>query len=76
MSLRKLLLLCVSLCLPLSANAADDMGPTLKRISESGRINLGYRDPESIDPQEYADREDEGVLLVPKAGEQLFRLAD
>ena len=40
------------------------------------RINLGYRDPDSIEPQEFADREDEGVLLVPKAGEQLFRLVD
>jgi lactate racemase len=39
------------------------------------RINLGYRDPESIDVEEYADREEEGILLVRKAGEQLYRLA-
>ena len=38
------------------------------------RINLGYRDPASIDPAAYANREDEGVLLVPKAGERLFHL--
>lgn len=38
------------------------------------RINLGYRDPESIRLQDYANREGEGVLLVPKAGEMLFRL--
>jgi lactate racemase len=38
------------------------------------RINLGYRDPESIDVESYADREDDGVLLVRKAGEQLYRL--
>jgi len=38
------------------------------------QINLGYRDPATIDPQDYADREDEGVLLVPKAGERLFHL--
>lgn len=38
------------------------------------KINLGYRDPRSINPQDYANREDEGVLLVPKAGEMLFHL--
>ncbi len=37
-------------------------------------INLGYRDPASIRIEDYANREDEGVLLVPKAGERLFRL--
>ena len=40
------------------------------------RINLGYRDPASIDIESYANREDEGVLLVKKAGEQLYRLSD
>ena len=38
------------------------------------RINLGYRDPASIDVESFADREDEGVLLVRKAGEHLYRL--
>ena len=38
------------------------------------QLNLGYRDPKSIRPQDYADREDQGILLVPKAGEMLFRL--
>ena len=38
------------------------------------RINLGYRDPASIRPADFAGREAEGVLLVPKAGEMLFRL--
>ncbi|MFB3881707.1 MAG: lactate racemase domain-containing protein [Armatimonadota bacterium] len=38
------------------------------------RINLGYMDPATIHPQDYADREDEGVLYVPKAGEILYRL--
>lgn len=40
------------------------------------RINLGYRDPASIDVESFADREDEGVLLVRKAGEHLYRLRD
>ena len=38
------------------------------------QINLGYRDPRSIDPATFANREAEGVLLVPKAGEMLFHL--
>lgn len=38
------------------------------------RINLGYRDPATIDPTEWAGREDEGILLVPHAGEKLYRL--
>lgn len=37
-------------------------------------INLGYRDPRSIDPDAFANREHEGVLCVPKAGEMLFHL--
>jgi lactate racemase len=38
------------------------------------RLNLGYLDPETIDPAEWQNREDEGILLVPKAGEMLYRL--
>lgn len=38
------------------------------------RISLGYRDPASIDVESFANREDEGVLLVRKAGEMLYRL--
>lgn len=37
-------------------------------------INLGYRDPASIDVESFADREDEGILLVRKAGEMLYHL--
>ena len=40
------------------------------------KINLGYRDPDSINPEEWAGREDEGYLFVPKAGEMLYRLKD
>jgi len=36
-------------------------------------VNLGYRDPASINPDDYANREDEGILLVPHAGETLYR---
>lgn len=38
------------------------------------QINLGYRDPASINPADFADREDEGILYVPKAGERLYHL--
>ena len=38
------------------------------------RINMGYRDPTTIRMEDYANREEEGVLLVPKAGEMLFQL--
>jgi len=38
------------------------------------RVNLGYLDPGSIDVEEWAGREDEGVLVVPKAGEMLYRV--
>jgi len=40
------------------------------------RINLGYRDPASIRLEDYMNREDEGVLYVPAAGEMLYRLMD
>jgi len=38
------------------------------------RINLGYRDPKTIDPAQWEGRENEGRLLVRNAGEMLFRL--
>ncbi len=37
-------------------------------------INLGYCDPESINPEEWKDHEDEGILYVPHAGEILYLL--
>ena len=43
-----------------------------KEICE--KINMGYRDPASINPANYADREEEGILHVPKAGEMLYQL--
>ncbi|RYG62287.1 DUF2088 domain-containing protein [bacterium] len=40
------------------------------------KINLGYRDPATIDFADFKDREDEGILFVEKAGEYLYRLED
>jgi lactate racemase len=37
-------------------------------------VNLGYLDPEAIDLADWRGREAEGVLVVPKAGEMLYRL--
>src|SRR5262249_2135054 len=48
---------------------ASQIGPEV-----CARVNLGYRDPSSIQLKEFANRETEGILLVPKAGEMLFRL--
>jgi nickel-dependent lactate racemase len=42
--------------------------------AECRALNLGYRDPKSIDVESFANREDDGVLLVRKAGEYLYRL--
>src|SRR5689334_10361718 len=38
------------------------------------RLNLGYLDPDTINLDEWREREAEGVLLVEKAGEMLYRL--
>ncbi|MBN2304451.1 MAG: DUF2088 domain-containing protein [Anaerolineae bacterium] len=37
-------------------------------------INLGYMDPASIHVEDWLNREDEGILYVPKAGEYLYRV--
>ncbi len=40
------------------------------------KINLGYMDPASIDIDAFRNREEEGILYVPKAGEILYRLKE
>jgi lactate racemase len=37
-------------------------------------VNLGYRDPATIDPSAWLARQDEDLLVVPHAGEVLYRL--
>jgi len=46
------------------------------KVSEEdcARLNLGYLDPAKVNVDEWKDREGEGVLYVPKAGEILYRL--
>ncbi len=41
---------------------------------DCGRLNLGYLDPALVRPDEWKNREDEGILYVPDAGEILYRL--
>jgi nickel-dependent lactate racemase len=38
------------------------------------KVNLGYLDPDTVDLAEWQGREDEGILVVPKAGEMLYRI--
>ncbi len=40
------------------------------------RINLGYLDPATVKVEEWQGREDEGILVVPRAGEMLYRLKE
>jgi hypothetical protein len=37
------------------------------------QVNLGYADWRTINPEEWANRKDEGILLVRHAGEMLYR---
>ena len=48
------------------------------RMSEEycKKINFGYCAPESINIDEWKDREDESILYVPHAGETLYLLKD
>lgn len=39
------------------------------------QVNLGYLDPADVDFDDWRDREDEGILFVPRAGEQLYQLS-
>lgn len=43
-----------------------------REVCES--VNLGYLDPASIEMTEWQGREGEGILLVSRAGEMLYRL--
>ena len=38
------------------------------------RVNLGYLDPAMVDISEWENRDHEGILVVPKAGEMLYRM--
>lgn len=39
------------------------------------KIGLGYLDPAALHPEDWMGREEEGILVVPRAGEMLYRIA-
>ncbi len=41
---------------------------------DCAKLNLGYRDPATINPADWQNREDEGLLYVAKAGEMLYKV--
>ena len=38
------------------------------------KINLGYLDPSEVDPEEWQQRAEPDVLVIPRAGEMLYRV--
>jgi len=43
---------------------------------DCARLNLGYLNPDDINVEDWKNREDEGILFVPKAGEYLYRVKE
>jgi nickel-dependent lactate racemase len=43
---------------------------------DCARLNLGYLDPASINPADWQNREEEGILYVAKAGEMLYKVRE
>jgi nickel-dependent lactate racemase len=39
-------------------------------------VNLGYLDPATVNLKEWENREEAGILLVPRAGEMLYRVKE
>jgi len=40
------------------------------------QINLGYLDPATVNIAEWQGREEEDILVVPRAGEMLYRVKE
>ncbi len=38
------------------------------------QIGLGYLDPNTLHPEDWMGMEDKGILVVPRAGEMLYRI--
>jgi nickel-dependent lactate racemase len=43
---------------------------------DCARLNLGYLDPSTISLDDWQNRESEGILVVPRAGEMLYRIKE
>jgi nickel-dependent lactate racemase len=52
-----------------TVNLATQLSP-----ADCAQLALGYVDPATIDQDAWRNREDEGILFVPKAGEMLYRV--
>jgi nickel-dependent lactate racemase len=52
-----------------SVNLATRLSP-----ADCQQLALGYQNPDEIDVAAWQNREDEGILYVPKAGEMLYRV--
>lgn len=52
-----------------SVSLATQLSP-----EDCAQLAMGYIDPNQIDTTEWENREDEGILFVPKAGEMLYRV--
>ena len=54
-----------------SVNLATQLSP-----ADCQQLAMGYLNPDDIDPAEWEGREDDGILFVKKAGEQLYRVSN
>ena len=41
---------------------------------DCARLNLSYLGPVSVNPADWQNRKDEGILCVAKAGEELYKV--
>ncbi len=57
------------------ANASVSLATQLSREA-CQELSLGYVNPADIDVSAWQNREDEGILYVPKAGEMLYRVRE
>ncbi len=53
----------------ISVTLASQISP-----EDCAQLSLGYINPADVNPSDWQNREDEGILYVPKAGEMLYRV--
>ncbi len=57
--MRNLILALTLVCVPLSTSVGSELTGTLKRIDDTGQINLGFRDSEP--PMSFRDQDENSV---------------
>ena len=55
------------------ASAMVTLASTIS-AEDCARLNLSYLDPVSVNPADWQNRKDEGILCVAKAGEKLYKV--